>query len=128
MITVAAPAELPEVLVTLPSPTFGDSRATIVSVSTKRAMDNTLYTYAKNHGRGRLVYDLVLTLPKQLEFQEFVKRFLTSTWRLVNHAGEVWWVKLVGEPITFTQKDRSNRAQVTLTVEGVLKYAPNTDC
>lgn len=128
MITLAAPAELPEVTVTLPSPDFGDGRSPLVTVESKRSMDNTQYTYVKRKGRERLTYSLIISLPKQQELQAFVARFLTNWWRLVDHEGSVWRVRLVSQPLTFTQKDRGNRGQVQLILEGSLEGAATLPC
>lgn len=128
MIKFAAPAELPEVTMSLPGSNFGNVLSPLLEVKSMRSMNNTLYTYVKNKKRKKLEYSIMLPLPKQLEFQEFVKRFLTSYWRITESDGTIYKAKLISEPVTYTQKDRSNRAQVQLTFEGVLEYAPESNC
>ena len=61
MFTLQAPYPGLQTTTVVPNPDFGDGENLAVEVSTKRAMDGTLFTYVKRKGRRRLQWTFSLT-------------------------------------------------------------------
>jgi len=90
-----APYPLIEVHVFLPNPQFGDSESFMASVTTKRSMDNTRYTYVKSkNGRKRLQMRFRVTRMKALEFRAFLVAYYRTRIMLLDHLDQLWlgWI------------------------------------
>lgn len=94
-IRFGAPYPLIETYVYLPNPEFGDSEAFTISISSKRSMDNTRYTYVKSKdGRKRLQMRFHLTRKKALEFRAFLNAYYRTCITLFDHLEQLWigWI------------------------------------
>jgi hypothetical protein len=128
MFTLQAPYPTLQTTTLLPSPEFGDGENLTASVSTKRAMDGTLYTYVKRKGRRKLQWTFGLTRNKGLELRAFIQSYFASKVRITDHNGRVWVGNLVNNPFEFDTDRRSapaiapmprgERQRITLEFEG----------
>lgn len=91
----------------LPNPTFGDSEALRVSMSTKRTMDGTLYTYVKQKGGKKLQWTFKLTRNKGLEVRAFIQSYFASTIKVTDHNNRVWIGKFTNNPFEFDTPSRA---------------------
>ncbi len=91
----------------LPNPRFGDSEALRVSLSTKRAMDGTLYTYVKHKGGRKLQWTFKLTRNKGLEVRAFIQSYFASDVEVTDHTGRTWVGKFVNNPFEFDTPSRA---------------------
>jgi hypothetical protein len=99
MFKIEAPYPGYQTTVLLPSPSFGDSEEIASSLVTARAMDGTLYTYAKQReGRRRLQYSFVIARGKGLELRAFLKAYYRTAMRITDHDDNIWIVYLQGNP------------------------------
>jgi len=112
----------------LPNPEFGDGENLVAQVSTKRAMDGTLYTYVKRKQRRRLQWTFQLTRNKGLELRAFIQSYFASRIRVTDHHGRVWVGNFVNNPFEFetdrraapaiAPMPRGERQVITLEFEG----------
>ena len=108
MIELAAPYPAIQTVTLLPNPQFGDGEAQTCEVSTRRAMDGTLYTYVKSKsGRRLLTLPLSLSRMKALELRAFIESYFASKLRLTDHLGQVWIGHFVSNPFEFTTPKRA---------------------
>lgn len=91
----AGPHPLYETYTYMPNPEWGDSEAFTASVSFKRSMNNTRYTYVKSKdGRKKLQLRFRCTRMKALEFRAFLQAYYRTEIQLQDHEGQVWigWI------------------------------------
>lgn len=91
----AGPHPLYETFTYMPNPDFGDSEGYGATVSRKRTIDNTLYTYVKSKdGRKRLQMRFQCTRSKALEFRAFLQAYYRTEIELTDHLGNRWigWI------------------------------------
>ena len=112
MFTFEAP--YPGVVTTsiLPNPKFGDGENLKVSVTTKRAMDGTRYTYVKRKGGRKLQWTFKLTRNKGLELRAFIQSYFASKIKVTDHNDRVWVGHFVINPFEF---DTPSRAAPAIT-------------
>jgi len=112
MFTFEAP--YPGVVTTsiLPNPKFGDGENLKVSVTTKRAMDGTRYTYVKRKGGRKLQWTFKLTRNKGLELRAFIQSYFASQIKVTDHNDRVWVGHFVINPFEF---DTPSRAAPAIT-------------
>jgi len=124
MITIEAPWPGATSTLILPNPELNDGENLSVAVTTKRAMDGTLYTYVKTSGQTVLLWDFRLTLKKLRELRGFLLEHYDSQWRVKDYRGDYWLVKLLRNPIEMISRGREmvangrERWSVTLELEG----------
>ena len=107
-IELAAPYPAIQTVTVLPNPQFGDGEAISVEVTTKRAMDGTLYTYTKSTGgRRRLTLPMQISRMKGLELRAFIQSYYASKIRLTDHLGQVWVGHFVDNPFELSTPKRS---------------------
>ncbi len=103
----------------LPNPRWNDSENPTVEIITKRAMQGTLYTYAKTKNeRRKLSMSFDLTRQKALELRAFIRAYYQSKIRLTDHIGQVWVVNFTSNPFEFATSP-SEWKNIQLEFEGV---------
>ncbi len=120
MIYIMAPIQAPVTTIVLPNPLPQDRESNLLTVTARRSMNNTLYTYIKDTGRLQLTYKMELFRGKALELRAFVQEYQMSDLRLIDYRDRNYAVVLTGDPFEFTPIARDNVTQITLTFEGVL--------
>jgi len=128
MFTLQAPYPGLQTTTVVPNPDFGDGENLAVEVSTKRAMDGTLFTYVKRKGRRRLQWTFSLTRNKGLEVRAFLQSYYASKIRVTDHNGRIWVGHFVNNPFEFETDRRSapaiapmprgERQRITIEFEG----------
>jgi hypothetical protein len=68
------------------------------TVSRKRAIDGTRYTYVKRKGTVRLLWPFRVTRNKGLELQAFIRAYSAFKIRVTDHKGRVWIGNFVNNP------------------------------
>lgn len=91
----------------MPSPLFSDNEALTSQVTSKRAIDGTLFTYVKKQTRKKLQWSLRLTRGKALELRQFIKDFAADKVRITDHRGTIWVGYLTNNPFEFDTTRRS---------------------
>jgi hypothetical protein len=91
----------------LPRPTFGDQENVVASLSVKRAMDGTRYTYVKQKGRRRFRWTFRLTRNKGLELRAFIKSYFPSKIKVTDHSGQAWVGNFISNPFEFETTARA---------------------
>lgn len=130
MFEIAAPYPGLELITVLPNPTFSDTEALTDSVSSKRAIDGTLYTYVKTKGgRRKLQWSFRLTRNKGLELRHFLLTYFASQIRVTDHNQRVWVGNLTNNPFEFVTDRKAGPAiqnwpkgetqTITLEFEGI---------
>lgn len=100
---IAAPYPALTTTIILKNPYVGDSESIRDAVSTKRAVDGTLYTYVKTKGgRRKLKWEFTLSRNKCLEMENFIIAYFASKVRVVDHNGRIWVGNFTGNPFDFT--------------------------
>jgi len=110
MFTFEAPYPGIETTSVLPNPEFGDGENLKVSMTTKRAMDGTRYTYVKRKGGRKLQWTFKLTRNKGLEVRAFIQSYFASQTRVTDHNGRVWVGHFTVNPFEFDTPSRAGPA------------------
>lgn len=118
MITLIGTHERMQTALVMPNPNFGDSENTQNTMSLKRAIDGTKYTYVKRPSSTKLVYPLRLTRDKAIELENFVRAYFKFNIRLYNHKDEIWVVRFLNEAFDFQRTARGEIVTTTLELEG----------
>ena len=123
-VKLQAPLPLIQTTTSLPNPKFGDSESPQHGLSTRQAMDGTIYTYVKKRPQHRLNYTFVLSKEKALELRAFIIAYHRASIRVTNHKGEVWEVKIASNPAEFSTLSISSNpggeeVEVTLEFLGI---------
>lgn len=124
MFRLDAPLPAINVSIALPNPRLSDVEQKVQFIDKKRSMNNTLYTYANDHGLWRLTCSWTLTRNKSMELQAFVQEFLADKIRITNHKGDVYEVYMENNPFEIQQTGRQvgsfkEHHSVSMTFEGV---------
>jgi len=106
-VAISAPYPKTKVTTILPDPQLGNTRATEANVQLKRSMTGRLWSYVQSNDREIMVLTFIITRQKDFELAEFIRVYLTADWKLIDHNGDEWKVKLLGEPI---RRDSVGRA------------------
>src|SRR5690554_1212730 len=107
MIQLAAPYPAVQTVSILPNPLLSDSEALTASVSSKRAIDGTHYTYVRTKGgRRKLLWSFQLTRPKSLELRAFLYAYFASPIKVTDHNGRVWVGHFTNNPFEFNTESR----------------------
>lgn len=93
-------------IIILPSPLFGDTQQLVGVVNINRMVDGTVYTYVKTPTRSKLTYKFELKRQKAAELQQFLDGSNTQWIYMQNFKGELWYVRVTNNPITFTATGR----------------------
>lgn len=80
---IYAPSDIPEIVVTLPSPNLGDVRRREDTVQLKQAMDGSYRTHIQRTGQVTLRWEFSLTRKKALEVLNFYEQYGHLKWRVV---------------------------------------------
>lgn len=108
MIQLDAPYSLPVVTTLLPNPDNGDEEAVDPSVSFRRTMNGTRYSYVKSSDVRRLTYNFSnVGRGKLIEMQEFYKAHAADEIRLTDHRGDTWRLRFVDSEVSFSTERRS---------------------
>lgn len=91
----------------LPNPRLGDAENLRVTVTMKRTMDGTRYTYIKRKGGRKLQWTFKLTRNKSLEMRAFIQSYFASKIKVIDHNDRVWIGHFINNPFEF---DTSSRA------------------
>ncbi len=110
MFTFAAPHPGIETTSILPNPQFGDGENLKVSVTTKRTIDGTRYTYVKRKGGRKLQWTFKLTRNKGLELRAFIQSYFASLIKVTDHNARVWVGNFVINPFEFDTPSRAGPA------------------
>jgi hypothetical protein len=123
-ILLQAPFSLIQTSVILPNPLLDDNESLVSDFTLRRTMSNVPYTYVKTTKNRRLRYTFTLNRMKALELEAFFDAYNGADIKMLNWKGEIWKVKLINNPIDFTQTRRAepggDRTDVNLEFEGVL--------
>lgn len=107
MIRLAAPYPNVVTSIRLPNPSFGDSEGLSSSMTPKRAMNGTLYTYVKtSDGHRQLQLSFTLTRSKGEEFKRFLLVYASEQIQMVDHLGRSWLGYFTSNPIEFSTDKR----------------------
>lgn len=127
MIEFTAPWPSADCRIYLPNPKFGDSEALTLEVSPKRAMDGTLYTYVKTkNSRRKLVMSFTITRLKSIEFNRFLRLYISKQIHIVDHLARTWVGYITSNPVEFSTQSRGTQGgggelvAVEIEFEGVL--------
>lgn len=102
----------------LPNPQFGDSEGYTMTLSRRRSMDNTLYTYVKSKdGRKRLQMRFRMTRMKMLEFRAFLLAYYRTKIELLDHEDQLWIGWIMTNPNEFDNADYFASPNPALTGE-----------
>ena len=110
MFRLEAPHPAVQTTSVLPNPEFGDSENLKASVSTKRAMDGTRYTYVKREGGRKFHWTFRLTRNKGLELRAFIQSYFASVVKVTDHTGRVWVGNFTSNPFEFDTPRRASPA------------------
>lgn len=109
--TIAAPFPAVQTTTVLPNPELSDAESLTDSLSARRAMDGTLYTYVKTKaGRRKLQWTFQLTRNKGLELRAFLLSYFASQLRVVDHLDRVWVGHFVNNPFELTTDRKAGPA------------------
>lgn len=114
----------------LPDPQFSDGEGLVDEVNRIRATDGTLRTYIKRKGgRRKLQWSFALTRNKAIELEFFMKSYVDSEIRIVDHNARTWIGVFTTNPTELTAERKATpaleswplgeRTTVTLEFEGV---------
>lgn len=104
---IEAPLPAIERTVLMPSPLFSDTEALTSAVTSKRAIDGTLYTYVKSQTRKKLQWTLRLSRGKALELRSFILNYAADKVRITDHRGDIWVGYMTNNPFEFDTTKRS---------------------
>jgi hypothetical protein len=110
MFTIQAPYPKLQTTTLLPNPQFSDSEGSMLSVSRKRAMDGTRYSYVKRKGATRLMWPFHLTRNKGLELRAFIQSYFASVIRVTDHNGRTWVGHFINNPFEFDTPESARPA------------------
>ncbi len=94
----------------LPNPEFSDQEALLHTVTRKRAVDSTRYTYVKRRSRRKLLWSFQVTRNKALEIAAFIQCYFASKLRITDHAGRRWIGHFTSNPFEFDTGSRAGPA------------------
>lgn len=122
---LAAPYPGCETTTVLPSPQFGNEVSLTDEVTSKRAIDGTLYTYVRRKTRKRFQWTFMLSRNKSLELRAFLTSYFASRIKVTDHANEVWVGYFTINPFEFKTERRAGPPiqnwprgeQVSITLE-----------
>ena len=114
----------------LPNPQFSDGEGLTEEVNRIRATDGTLRTYIKRKGgRRKLQWTFSLSRNKAIELEFFVKSYVDSEIKIVDHNDRTWLGFFTSNPVEITTDRKATPAiqnwpvgeacSVTLEFEGV---------
>lgn len=108
MFILKAPHPAIQVTTVLPSPTWGDSKALAATVTTKRAMNGTLYTNVKTRaGRKAYHWEFEISRHKALELREFINTYFRHCIQVETHLGDTLVGYLKNNPFEFSGTGRA---------------------
>lgn len=116
---------VPERTVLLPVPLFGDREGNTDLFTMSHAIDGTIYTTIKRSSTRNINFEWDVSYPKGEELAEFIWDYNTRAMRIETWNGEIWIVRLVTNPVTFTDSLRpslcesDSKINVALDFEGV---------
>lgn len=98
---LSAPYPGTTVIVTMPSPRFGDGKAREQSMKILQSMDGSeTYTYVKSSDRVTMTLPFTLSRMKALEVREFLRIYYRAPMKLEMPDGSVWSGSFVsGSPV-----------------------------
>lgn len=114
-VSISAPYPKEKVTTILPDPQLGNSRATESNIQLKRTMTGRLWSYIRSNDTEILKMTFIITRQKDFELSEFIRVYLTADWKLIDHNGKQWKVKLVGEPIRRNSVGRAATSNTAAT-------------
>jgi len=114
-VTLSAPYPKTKVTTVLPDPQLGNTRTTESNVQLKRTMTGKLWSYVQSTDKEILVLSFIITRQKDFELAEFVRIYLTADWKLIDHNGKEWKVKLLGEPLRRNSVGRAASSNTNAT-------------
>lgn len=120
MFILRAPYPTIQVTTLLPSPTWSDSKALAATVSTKRAMNGTLYTNVNTRaGRKSWHWAFQLSRHKALELREFINSYYGRCIQVQTHLDDTLVGYLRNNPFEFSGTGRANGwpGQETMSIE-----------
>jgi len=92
----------------LPNPINGDSINPTNTISFKRSINNTKYTYSKSKGsRKKLIWTFIISQNKALEVQAFFDVYNASEVKVTDHLGDVYVGNFTINPAEFEAIRRS---------------------
>ncbi len=114
-------------VVILPSPLFGDTQSNVSELKINRSVKGKVYTLIKRTQRQRLTYKFEVKRQKSNELQLFIDDNDLEWINITNWRGEMYYAKIINNPITFSAISRDGRClqsnerhQVELEFEGFL--------
>lgn len=91
----------------LPNPRLGDAENLRVTVSMKRAMDGTRFTYIKRKGGRKLQWTFRLTRNKSFELRAFIQSYFASKIKVIDHNDRVFIGHFVNNPFELSAESRA---------------------
>jgi hypothetical protein len=104
---LVAPYPSPQTATYLPNPAFSDVRRRKARVETRRSINNTLRTYVQTSPQYQFDYQFRLSRPKALELRAFIQAYYRAVWRITDHDGRLWEVRLTESPWQFSADGRA---------------------
>lgn len=108
MMTFEAPFPGVQTTILTPNPLPSDTEALGASVSSKRAVDGTLYTYIKTKGgRRKMTWTLSMRRPNALTLRAFLLSYFASQVKVTDYNDRVWVGNFTNNPFEFDTSDRA---------------------
>lgn len=112
------------------NPDFSNTEALTAVVSSKRAVDGTLYTYVKTKaGRRKMTWTLVMARPAALALRAFLFSYFASRIKVTDHNDRIWVGFFTNSPFEFDTPSgggpaysdglRNDLQSITLEFEGI---------
>jgi len=126
MIQFEAPYPGIQTIVQYPNPLLSDTEALAASMSSRRALDGTVYTYVKTKGgRRKMTLSLRMLRPKALELRAFILSYFASKLKVTDYNDRIWLGHFTNNPFEFDTSDRAGpetndglRSEIqTITIE-----------
>jgi len=126
MIQFEAPYPGIQTIVQYPNPLLSDTEALAASMSSRRALDGTVYTYVKTKGgRRKMTWTLRMLRPKALELRAFILSYFASKLKVTDYNDRIWLGHFTNNPFEFDTSDRAGpetndglRSEIqTITIE-----------
>ena len=93
----------------LPYPDLGESESALSTMTTKRSLNGTLYTYIKtNENHQLLSFKFSMTRSKGEEFKRFLISYLSKQIYIMDHLDRAWAGYFITNPVEFTTIKRGS--------------------
>lgn len=114
---------VPDQIIVLPCPIFGDSQSEQGTIDLKRTMTGDTFTYVRKQRLQKVEYSFHVGSRKAYEMKQFLLEHSYKLITMSNWKGETWLVMLANNPVEFVNTGRwqnvGERVEFTLQFEGI---------